>query len=49
MDRVRKMPGVMYAEPDYYYHIDVIPTDFHWPNQWGMAKVSAPLVSLGIA
>src|SRR5215467_6112848 len=41
--RYRLDSSVLYAEPDYRVHVDTTtPTDPLWPQQWDMAKISAP-------
>lgn len=32
----RNDPNVAYAEPNYYYHLDIIPNDTHFGLLWGM-------------
>ena len=32
----RNDPNVAYAEPNYYYHLDIIPNDTHFGLFWGM-------------
>ncbi len=41
--RVQAMSGVKYAEPNYIYHLFVIPNDpFFASKQWGPQKINAP-------
>src|SRR5262249_41003456 len=41
--RYRLDRSVQYAEPDYLVRVDTtMPTDPLWPQQWDMAKISAP-------
>jgi subtilisin family serine protease len=36
------LPGVLYAEPNYYVTAQVIPNDSRWINQWGPEDIHAP-------
>jgi len=43
IDDLKKQPGVVYAEPNYYvYAQDVIPNDPEWPSQYGPRHIHAP-------
>jgi hypothetical protein len=40
--RLRQLPDVAYAEPDYVAHILATLGDPLYPDQWGLARVAAP-------
>jgi subtilisin family serine protease len=40
--RLRQLPDVAYAEPDYVAHILATPGDPLYPDQWGLARIAAP-------
>lgn len=45
VEKLNKMPGIVYAEPDYIVHnFAVTPNDtnFDTPSMWGMKKIHAP-------
>ena len=35
-------PNVLYAEPDYFMHLDIIPNDPRYRVLWGIKKIKAP-------
>jgi hypothetical protein len=39
---LKQSSSVLYAEPDYIYHVSVIPNDTSFSQLWGMTKISAP-------
>ena len=39
---VEKSSSVTYAQPDYIYHVSVVPNDSRFSELWGMNKIGAP-------
>lgn len=42
VERLSKVGGVEYAEPNHYRETYVIPNDPSFPNQWGLTKINCP-------
>ena len=42
VDRLSRLPGVRYAEPNYIVTADQLPNDPYFGQLWGMASINAP-------
>ncbi|MEN9827176.1 MAG: hypothetical protein RI953_2921, partial [Pseudomonadota bacterium] len=44
LNKIHKLPSVLFAEPNFKVQKIATPNDPSWPSLWGMTKISAPTV-----